>query len=137
MIDNDMMQEQYEYFEGNIRKLDELIGQLELWSDEYTINHKKEEIRLPEYIELHQNLEALKEELFSFLNEQIACEGKTQRLLQAEVTIHNRLTEYKITEAHIHEWVRDIKNIYILIAKSPILEKHRAYLEEILKKSEC
>lgn len=133
MRDNDMIQEQYENFEGNIRKLDELIGQLELWSDEYTINHKKEELRLPEYIELHYNLEALKEELFTFLNEQIACEGKTERLLEAESAIYNRLTDYKVTEAHIHEWIREIKDIYILIAKSPLLEKHRAYLEEILK----
>lgn len=137
MIENNMIQEQYEHFEGNIRKLDELIGQLELWSDEYTINHKKEEIRLPEYIELHQNLEALKEELFTFLKQQIACEGKTERLLQAEAVIDKRLTDYKITEAHIHEWIRAIKDIYILIAKSPILEKYSTYLEEILKGSEC
>lgn len=133
MWDNDMMQEQYEHFEGNIRKLDELIGQLELWSDEYTINHKKEEVRLPEYIELHQNLEALKEELFTFLNQQIACEGKTERLLQAENTIYNRLADYKVTEAHIHDWIREIQEIYILIAKSPILEKNRAYLEKIVE----
>lgn len=128
-----MIEEQYEHFEGNIRKLDELIGQLELWSDEYTINHKKEEIRLPEYIELHHNLEALKEELFTFLNQQIAHEGKTERLLKAEITICNRLADYQATEEHIHEWIREIKDIYILIAKSPVLEKNRAYLEKILQ----
>lgn len=128
-----MIQEQYEYFEGNIRKLDELIGQLELWSDEYTINHKKEELRLPEYIELHHNLEELKEELFTLLNQQIAQEGKTERLLQAENTIEHRLAEYKVTEAHIHDWIREIKDMYILIAKSPILEENRVYLEAILK----
>lgn len=133
MKDNEMIQEQYEYFEGNIRKLDELIGQLELWSDDYTINHKKEEIRLPEYIELHQNLEELKEELVTLLNQQVAQEGKTERLLQEERTIEHRLAEYKVTEAHIHDWIREIKDIYILIAKSPILEKNRVYLEAILK----
>lgn len=133
MWDNDMMQEQFENFEGNIRRLDELIGQLELWSDEYTINHKKEEIRLPEYIELHQNLEALKEELFAFLNQQIASEGRTERLLEAEKAIHNRLADYEVTEAHIHEWIREIEEIYILIAKSPVLEKNRAYLEKIVE----
>ncbi|MEE1072560.1 MAG: hypothetical protein U0L26_09305, partial [Cellulosilyticum sp.] len=65
---SEALQMQYEEFETNIRKLDQLISQLELWSDEYTINHKKEEVRLPEYIELHLNLESFKEALESEMN---------------------------------------------------------------------
>ena len=41
-----------EIFEGDIRKLDELIGQLEVWSDIKTINHKMELARLEEYVYL-------------------------------------------------------------------------------------
>ncbi|ADZ83261.1 hypothetical protein [Cellulosilyticum lentocellum] len=133
MRDNDIIQAEYEEFEGDVRKLEELIGQLELWSDEYTINHKREEVRLPEYVELHLNLEALKEQLFAFINQQIAKEGKTEWSIKAETDIKYRLASYRQTEAHIHKWIRDIKDIYILIAKSPLLEKNRAYIEEILK----
>ena len=46
----------YEDIEGDYRKLEELIMQLEVWSDTYTINHKKEEERLEEYMELSENL---------------------------------------------------------------------------------
>ena len=133
MRDNDIIQAEYEEFEGDVRKLEELIGQLELWSDEYTINHKREEVRLPEYVELHLNLEALKEQLFAFINQQIAKEGKTEWSIKAGTDIKYRLASYRQTEAHIHKWIRDIKDIYILIAKSPLLEKNRAYIEEILK----
>lgn len=133
MRENDIIQAEYEEFEGDVRKLEELIGQLELWSDEYTINHKREEVRLPEYVELHLNLEALKEQLFAFINQQIAKEGKTEWSIKAETDIKYRLASYRQTEAHIHKWIRDIKDIYILIAKSPLLEKNRAYIEEILK----
>lgn len=133
MRDNDIIQAEYEEFEGDVRKLEELIGQLELWSDEYTINHKREEVRLPEYVELHLNLEALKEQLFAFINQQIAKEGKTEWSIKAETDIKYRLASYRQTEAHIHKWIREIKDIYILIAKSPLLEKNRANIEEILK----
>lgn len=133
MRDNDIIQAEYEEFEGDVRKLEELIGQLELWSDEYTINHKREEVRLPEYVELHLNLEALKEQLFAFINQQIAKEGKTEWSIKAETDIKYRLASYRQIEAHIHKWIREIKDIYILIAKSPLLEKNRAYIEEILK----
>ncbi len=133
MRDNDIIQAEYEEFEGDVRKLEELIGQLELWSDEYTINHKREEVRLPEYVELHLNLEALKEQLFAFINQQIAKEGKTEWSIKAETDIKYRLASYRQTEAHIHKWIREIKDIYILIAKFPLLEKNRAYIEEILK----
>ncbi|MEG0501179.1 MAG: hypothetical protein RR525_02975, partial [Cellulosilyticaceae bacterium] len=56
-------EEDYELFKGDLRKLDELIAQLELWRDEKTINHKKEKIRLEEYVELSKNLYELKEDL--------------------------------------------------------------------------
>ena len=65
---NEALEEALEAFQGDVRKLDELISQLELWSDECTINHKKEEIRLPQYIELHLNLEELKEQLDEEIN---------------------------------------------------------------------
>ena len=124
-------EEQYELFEGDIRKLDELISQLELWSDEYTINHKKEEVRLPEYIGLNENLEALKAQLQEFITER-RCAGDEKIEAYAE-SISAKLEAYKPTEAVIHNWIREIKNIYVLIMKSSILQKHKAYLDEILQ----
>ncbi len=124
-------EEPYELFEGDIRKLDELISQLELWSDEYTINHKKEEVRLPEYIGLHENLEELKAELQAFIDER-RSEGDMQIEAYAK-SIEEKLEKYKETENVIHNWVREIKNIYVLVAKSSSLEKNKAYIEDIIK----
>lgn len=125
------LEEQYELFEGDIRKLDELISQLELWSDEYTINHKKEEVRLPEYIELHQNLEELKGELEAFITERRnAQDEKVEAYAEA---IQNKLNAYKVTEEVIHNWVREIQNIYVIVMKSNTLQKNKAYIDEILQ----
>ncbi len=128
-IEEDM----YEGFEGDIRKLDELVGQLELWSDEYTINHKKEEIRLPQYIELHYNLEELKKDLFTFLDEHKDDSDKKEYLEEKKLEINSKLKQYEVTEETIHNWVREIKLPYPLIANSPILEENRDYIEGILK----
>lgn len=132
MNENDNIEEQYEAFEGNIRKLEELISQLELWSDEYTINHKKEEVRLPEYVELNNHFEEIKSEMQSFLADREAEEGNTKRLMDYKSTINNRLEAYKATEEIIHQWVRDINDMHILIMKSDILQKNRDYIEAII-----
>nr|WP_302595554.1 hypothetical protein [uncultured Cellulosilyticum sp.] len=123
-------EEPYELFEGDIRKLDELISQLELWSDEYTINHKKEEIRLPEYMGLHENLEELKGELQAFIDARRA-EGDEKIEAYAQ-SIAEKLEKYKETEDVIHDWIREIKNVYVLVMKSSILEKNRDYIEQIM-----
>lgn len=123
-------EEPYELFEGDIRKLDELISQLELWSDEYTVNHKKEEVRLPEYMGLHENLEELKGELQAFIDARRA-EGD-EKIEAYAVSIAEKLEKYKETEEVIHNWIRDIKNVYVIVMKSPILEKNRAYIDGII-----
>ena len=134
MILNETLENVYEAFEGNVRKLEELISQLELWSDEYTINHKKEEIRLPEYIELHLNLEALKKELESQLDQLEQEEQLRKSIEQARVHIKERLTAYKETEENIHDWIKAIKNPYMLMHSSKILKENQEYLEAILGK---
>lgn len=130
---NEALETAFEAFEGNVRKLDELVSQLELWSDECTINHKKEEVRLPQYIELHLNLEELKEEL----NEEVSTLRNEEELKEAvmmqEQHIHDQLEKYKETEEIIHQWIREIKNIYVLIHQSRILEDNKAYLMSIIE----
>ena len=130
---NEALETAVEAFEGNVRKLDELVSQLELWSDECTINHKKEEVRLPQYIELHLNLEALKEEL----KDEISTLSKEEALREAVSTqekhIHAHLEKYKETEAIIHGWIREIKNIYVLMNQSRVLEENKDYLMNIIE----
>ncbi len=129
---NETLQEAFEDFEANVRRLDQLISQLELWSDEYTINHKKEEVRLPEYIELHLNLEAFKAEL----EEQISVLGQEEVLKEAvekaKAYIAERLEAYKETEETIHHWIREIKEPYMLINNISIVQKNKAFIEGII-----
>jgi len=122
----------YEDFDLNVRRLEELISQLELWSDEYTINHKKEEVRLPEYMELHLNLETFKTELEEQMNKLDQEEVLKEALEQAKTRIEERLKAYEETESIIHNWIKEIKNPYMLINNSSMLQKHRAYLESII-----
>lgn len=132
---NETLQEIYEDFEANVRKLDQLISQLELWSDEYTVNHKKEEVRLPEYMELHLNLEAFKEELTKQMQELSQEDSLKDALAQAKAHIEERLAAYKATEEVIHDWVRAIKNPYMLINNIKVLQENKAYIESIINPS--
>lgn len=130
---NEALEEALEAFQGDVRKLDELISQLELWSDECTINHKKEEIRLPQYIELHLNLEELKEQLDEEINA-LGEESEIQAQVEAaKAHIQQQLASYKETEQVIHDWIREIKNIYVLINSSRVLEQNKEYLNTIIE----
>lgn len=132
MEQNYTLEEQYEMFEGDLRRLEELIGQLEFWSDECTINHKKEDVRLPEYIELNNNLEALKEQLQKFLEDHMNDEGMKDQVKAYRDAINQKLRDYQVTKEHIHNWVREIKNIYTLVMKSDVLKENKAYIDEII-----
>ena len=117
----------YEDIEGDYRKLEELIMQLEVWSDTYTINHKKEEERLEEYMELSENLynqEALIREKVEAHVEGEECTSYLSRL-------EERMLHYKETEAIIHNWVRDIHELHIMMMRSPILRGYRDEIEAI------
>ena len=117
----------YEDIEGDYRKLEELIMQLEVWSDTYTINHKKEEERLEEYMELSENLynqEALIREKVEAHVEGEECTSYLSRL-------EERMLHYKETEAIIHNWVRDIHELHITMMRSPILKGYRDEIEAI------
>jgi len=127
------LEEQYEAFQGTLRRLEELISQLELWSDECTINHKKEEVRLPQYIEIHESLEEVKVELNDFIVAHKNDEAFKACLLEDEVRIKEKLEGYKETEENIHNWIREIKNIHILIEKSNIIKTNRSFIEAICR----
>ena len=117
----------YEDIEGDYRKLEELIMQLEVWSDTYTINHKKEEERLEEYMELSENLynqEALIREKVEAHVDGEECTSYLSRL-------EERMLHYKETEAIIHNWVRDIHELHIMMMRSPILKGYRDEIEAI------
>lgn len=119
-----------EIFEGDIRKLDELIGQLEVWSDIKTINHKMELARLEEYVELDQNLYDLKTKLLKFIagNEEQKCAATYKQM------IAEKFVKYQETEDVIHQWIKDIKELEIIIMKSALLQQHKERLDEIINR---
>lgn len=126
-------EDSYELFEGDIRRLDELVAQLELWRDEKTINHKKEEERLDEYVELATNLEELKGELEAAISENKEKEDKKELALSYERYVADKFEAYEATEADIFAWIREIKLLNALIMKSDLLRAHRARFDAITK----
>lgn len=125
------LEEQYENFEGEMRRLEGLISQLELWSDESTINHKREEIKLVQYVEMHHNLQEVYESLQAFIKEHRTCEERAEQIKACEERIEQQMSSYRETEEVIHDWIRAIKNRYVLVAKSPVLQANRSFIEEI------
>lgn len=127
MNENTNLEAFYEEIEGDYRKLEELIMQLEVWSDTYTINHKKEEERLEEYMELSENLynqEAL-------IRENVEAHVEGEERISYLSRLEERMLHYKETEAIIHNWVRDIRELHIMMMRSPILKGYRDEIEAI------
>ncbi|MBU3811922.1 MAG: hypothetical protein H9893_09765 [Candidatus Niameybacter stercoravium] len=127
MNENTNLEAFYEKIEGDYRKLEELIMQLEVWSDTYTINHKKEEERLEEYMELSENLynqEAL-------IRENVEAHVEGEERIGYLSRLEERMLHYKETEAIIHNWVRDIRELHIMMMRSSILNGYRDEIEAI------
>lgn len=126
------LEEFNEMFEGQMRRVDELIGQLEVWCDTYTINHKKEEMRLDDYAVLSKNLyeqvEELKEALVLFR----ANEADEHWASEQEACLEAKMKGYIPTEADIKKWMEEIKDLRILLMNSSVLQKHREHIEWLL-----
>ena len=45
--------------------------------------------------------------------------------------LEERMLHYKETEAIIHNWVRDIRELHIMMMRSPILKGYRDEIEAI------
>ena len=43
------------------------------------------------------------------------------------------MSQYKETEAVIHQWVREIRDLPIIISRSPLLNDYREEIEAIKK----
>ncbi|MGL4345318.1 MAG: hypothetical protein ACRCTE_08980 [Cellulosilyticaceae bacterium] len=121
-----------EDYQGQVRRLEELIGQLEVWCDTYTINHKKEEARLDDYVVLSKNfyeqVEEIKESIALFKMQ----ENDMQWVADQESMLESKLATFKPTESQINEWVRDIKTLDTMLRNSTILNKHREHIEYLL-----
>lgn len=126
-------EEDYELFKGDMRRLDELIAQLELWKDEKTINHKKEQVRLEEYVELSKNLYELQDELNANVAFHIEQEETAQLAKEHKMSIDAKLDAFKETEEAIHAWIKDIKELDVLIMKSSVLPEYKDNLYEIVQ----
>lgn len=127
MNENTNLEAFYEDIEGDYRKLEELIMQLEVWSDTYTINHKKEEERLEEYMELSENLYNQE----TLIRENVEAHVEGEERISYLSRLEERMLHYKETEAIIHNWVRDIRELHIMMMRSPILKGYRDEIEAI------
>ena len=119
----------YEEIEGDCRKLEELIMQLEVWSDTYTLNHKKEQERLEEYMQLSENLYNQGQ----LIREKIEEYAKEEAYTKYLSCLEEKMSQYKETEAVIHQWVREVRDLPIIISRSPLLNDYRAEIEAIKK----
>lgn len=127
MNENNNLETFYEEIEGDYRKLDELIAQLELWSDTYTINHKKEEERLEEYLGLSENLYEQEKLIREAVESNVEGEEREKFIERLE----SRMLHYKETEVIIHNWVRDIQDVQVMIMRSQILYGYKEIIEAI------
>ncbi|OON98555.1 MAG: hypothetical protein ATN35_04610 [Epulopiscium sp. Nele67-Bin004] len=99
--------------EQQLEKIEDLVAHIELWSDDNICTHKREQQKLEEYVEMVTYFE----ELIS------ACDPE-----EAKPWV-NKLQP---TTDAICDWIRDVKNIYVIIDKSDILKEHKQLLDEII-----
>lgn len=133
MSENWTTEDAFEAFEGDLRKLDELIAQLEVWSDMYTINHKKEQARLEEYVELSKNLYELQTRLYDTIGDYTTLGITKEQATGYRTKVEEKFANFKEIEIIIHDWIRNVENIRLLLMRSPILNEHRASIQKIIE----
>ena len=67
------------------------------------------------------------------IEERSAEENITELLTDYQEKIEQKLQKYKVKEKVIHNWIREIKNVQVMMMKSDVLQNNKAYIESILR----
>ncbi|MEG0352968.1 MAG: M3 family oligoendopeptidase [Cellulosilyticaceae bacterium] len=123
-----------EAFQGDMRRVDELIGQLNGWGDRNTVNHKLEQEKLEEYIGLCKQLYEVQERVYSFAGLTVTVESGNEEANKYEAIIEQKISGLAETEAKIGKWISEMKDLDTIIMKSELLQEHRFFIKEIVQK---
>lgn len=123
-----------EAFQSDMRKVDELIGQLNVWGDINTVNHKLEQERLEEYIAFCKQLYELQEKVYSFAGLTVTVESGNETATKYEAIIEQKFSSLAETDTKITKWISEIKELDQIIMKSELLQEHRFFLKDIVQK---
>ena len=124
-----------EEFKNDIKKLDEIIIDINNFA-KILEDHKKSEVEnLEKYINYLSKFTELRNRLSMFTNLSLSVNTKDALGLKYSDVIENKLTKIVESSTKIERYISSIKDIDSVIKQSDVLKKHEFILKEIVENS--
>lgn len=124
-----------EEFKNDIKKLDEIIIDINNFA-KILEDHKKSEVEnLEKYINYLSKFTELRNRLSMFTNLSLSVNTKDVLGLKYSDVIENKLTKIVESSTKIERYISSIKDIDSVIKQSDVLKKHEFILKEIVENS--
>lgn len=132
------LKELYDTFEGeafqlDLKTLDEKISYKINWIKKSIEDNQQEKEKLETYIQLSQELYALKDKLNAFISLTLSVDSKNQTAVRYDAILTKKIGTLAEAETLMSKWISQVEGLEKVIETSEILKAHRFYLQEIVE----
>lgn len=124
-----------EEYKRDLRKLDQLIKEIQVWADENLSSLDRAGEKIESYINYSQTLSSLFTRLMSFANLKITVDARDEEAIQYLDRLRIKSTEITKPEVQFQNFIKEIDNLDGLISSSELLREHSFYLRQIKDRS--
>ncbi|HLS52597.1 MAG TPA: M3 family oligoendopeptidase [Tissierellaceae bacterium] len=124
-----------EEYKRDLRKLDQLIKEIQVWADENLSSLNGAGEKIESYINYSQTLSSLFTRLMSFANLKITVDARDEEAIQYLDRLRIKSTEITKPEVQFQNFIKEIDNLDGLISSSDLLKEHSFYLRQIKDRS--
>jgi pepF/M3 family oligoendopeptidase len=122
-------------FNNDLKKLDELIENINLWAAEVAINKERLIEKLEEYVNKFGMLKNLSSKLSGFINLSISVNTQDKEALKYSDILEKKLTNLVGSSVKLERYISTIDNIDTIINQSQVLKEHEFMFKEIGQQS--
>lgn len=124
-----------EAYQGDLKKLDGLIGELSNLADEITKDHNSEKEKLERYIDLTEKMSLMFEKLGVYAELIVSVNSKDELANKYADVVDQKKNDLAEPETKISKWISEIKNLEAVIESSAHLKEFEFFLKEIVEQS--
>lgn len=122
-------------FQDDLKKLDDLINEINIFSQELKKEKQYEAINLEKYINYFSKFTELKNRLSMYINLSLSVNTKDSLGLKYSDVIENKLTKIVESSTKLQRYISCIEDIDSVIDQSDLLKEHEFILKEIVENS--
>lgn len=124
-----------EEFKRDMEEVDKAIQKMKDWASEQLKDQSNAVEKMEIYLNMQIDFSKLFTRLYAFGELTLSVEAKNEKALSVVEQLEHKHTELTEPSVLFQKWLGSLTGLDSLIAKSPLLEEHRFYLNEMAAKT--